>query len=464
MIQAVVGAGGKTSFIKKMVAEYRKQGKKVFVCTTTHVYKEENCIVDGSAEQIISRLQSDGYVLAGSEAGEKIGILPDAVYQAVCAVADEVLVEADGAKHKAIKFPSETEPVIPDNADEIVVLCGLHALGRPLKEVAHRVELVKQCLHAEDETRITPEQIQTLLRCGYGQPLQNKYPDKKLRYVVAHDASLYQRALAALLEADMDVSLIREEWFAAPPRLFLCGGGHVSQALAQMTASLDYPTVVMDDRADYVTEQQFPTVDRRICDQFENLHQYIQPGDYFIVVTRGHKDDLTCVQQILKQHYAYLGMIGSKKKVQTAMERLKAEGFSQEQLATIHAPIGLPIHAVTPAEIAVSILAEIIQVKNQKQCSSVSRRLLSQQGAGVLCLIVDKQGSSPRGVGSMMLVTAEESIDSIGGGAVEFAAIEAARQEPNRAIIRSYQLNKKETNALDMVCGGSNQVLFLPLK
>ncbi len=81
----------------------------------------------------------------------------------------------------------------------------------------------------------------------------------------------------------------------------------------------------------------------------------------------------------------------------------------------------------------------------------------------MLCIIIEKTGSSPRGVGSMMFVTENKIVDSIGGGAVEFAAIEAARQN-REAAIRSYNLNKKEENALDMVCGGSNRVLFLPLR
>ena len=463
MIKAVVGAGGKTSLIKKLAKQYWEQGKKVLICTTTHMYKEADSMVDASAEEIAAELNSKGYAMAGSDKGEKISALPAEVYETVCAQADVVLVEADGSKHKAIKFPAAHEPAVPENADEIIVVCGLHALGQPLAEVTHRPELAAQCLGVSEDTVITAEHIAKLLKKGYLEPLRQRYPQKKVSVYANHNSSLYQRALAALLEAEMDVSLIREEWFCPQPRLFVCGGGHVSKALATIAHCLDFSTVVMDDREEFVDRKNFPTADQLICDRFENLESYLRQGDYHIVVTRGHKDDLTCVQQILKTNSEYLGMIGSKKKVATAFELLRQNGFDDGEIAKIHAPIGLNISAVTSAEIAVSILAEVIQVKNQKHRSSASKELLSVQEEGVLCIIIGKQGSSPRGVGSMMFVTKDKTIDSIGGGAVEFAAIEEARRNPS-AHLCHYNLNKKEENALDMVCGGSNDVLFLPLR
>ena len=463
MIKAIVGAGGKTSLIKKMAREYREQGKKVFVCTTTNMYKESDSLVNASAEEIISQLNEQGYAMAGSDNGEKISALFDEIYEKVCAYADVVLVEADGSKHKAIKFPAEYEPVIPKNADEIIVVCGLHALGKALSEVTHRPELAKKCLAVEDDTVITAEHIQTLLKKGYTEPLREKYPEKTLKIYANHNDSLYQKALAALLETEFDVSIIREEWFRPQPRLFICGGGHVSQALVQIANCLDFSTVVIDDREEFIDKKYFPMASQLVCDSFENLENYLQPSDYNIVVTRGHKDDLTCVQQILKKDYEYLGMIGSKKKVATAFELLRQNGFDENQISKIHAPIGLNIGAVTPAEIAVSILAEIIKIKNSKHCASASKELLSVNEEGMLCVIVEKQGSSPRGVGSMMFVGKNKIIDSIGGGAVEFAAIDEAR-ENSFVHICHYNLNKKDENALDMVCGGSNDVLFIPLR
>jgi xanthine dehydrogenase accessory factor len=156
-------------------------------------------------------------------------------------------------------------------------------------------------------------------------------------------------------------------------------------------------------------------------------------------------------------------MIGSKGKVQKNFDNLRKNGVSEEQIETIHAPIGLKIGAVTPAEIAVSILAEIIQEKNQKQKSSVSRELLEGKEKGVLCIIIEKTGSSPRGVGSMLFVGESGVIDSIGGGAVEYAAIRQA-QAVTEPMIREYDLSEKDKVELGMICGGRNTVLFIPIE
>ena len=204
MIKAIVGAGGKTSLIKKLAKQYWEQGKKVLICTTTHMYKEADSMVDASAEEIAAELNSKGYAMAGSDKGEKISALPAEVYETVCAQADVVLVEADGSKHKAIKFPAAHEPAVPENADEIIVVCGLHALGQPLAEVTHRPELAAQCLGVSEDTVITAEHIAKLLRKGYLEPLRQRYPQKKVSVYANHNGSLYQRALAALLEAERE--------------------------------------------------------------------------------------------------------------------------------------------------------------------------------------------------------------------------------------------------------------------
>lgn len=462
MIRAVVGAGGKTSLIRRWAEEYRRTGMKVLVTTSTHMFIEEDTILSGDPTEIIRALNETGYAMAGIRDGEKIAPLPYDCYERICRHADVVLVEADGSKHMPIKFPAEHEPVIYENADEIWIVCGLHALGKPLREAAHRPELAKACLGIENETPVCPEHIQKLITKGYVEPLQEKYPDKALHIHAAHDGTLYQRAIAAMLEAGMDVSMIREEWFAPQPCLMICGGGHVPCDLVKMAACLDFRIKVMDDRAEFASRERFPLADEVICDDFDQLEKYLEPDSCCVVVTRGHKDDFTCVKAMLQKPYRYLGMIGSRLKVEKTFERLRSEGFTDEQLAGIHAPIGLDIHAVTPAEIAVSILAQIISVKNETHASSASRELLHCRENGMLCIIIEKTGSSPRGVGSMMFVGKDRVIDSIGGGAVEFAAIEDARAFPHAAV-REYHLNNRDSERLGMICGGSNKVLFIPV-
>ena len=463
MIQAFVGAGGKTSLIRKLARKYRAEGKKVFVTTTTHMFIEEDTILSDDAEEIISILEREGYVHAGIPEGRKIKALSEDTYRKVCEKAEIVLVEADGSKHMPIKFPNENEPVIPENAEEIVIVCGLYALGQKAADVSHRLELVKECLQIADDTIICPEHIQKLVQKGYVEPLKEKYPEKKIVIEPNHDGSLYQRAVASLMKHGMDVSLLEKAWFAAQPDLIICGGGHVSCELVKMASCLDFRIKVMDDREEFANRERFPLADEVICDSFENLEKYMEPNAYYVVVSREHKDDFTCVQAILHHSYQYLGMIGSKGKVQKNFDNLRKAGAAEEQIASIHAPIGLKIGAVTPAEIAISILAEIIQEKNKKQISSVSRELLNVKEKGTLCIIIAKTGSSPRGVGSMMFVGENQIIDSIGGGAVEYAAIRQAK-EVTEPMIRDYDLSEKDKVELGMICGGRNRVLFIPIE
>lgn len=503
MIQAVVGSGGKTTYIKKQANFFRKQGLKVFVTTSTHMFVEEDTLETDDAAEIIRELEEKHYVMAGCENAEtivqekdevsirerqmsfskcKIQALSRETYEKVCAYADVVLVEADGSKQLPIKFPASHEPVIYDNVDEIVVICGLHALGKKIKDVAHRVDLVLHCLNSYDmakeerivfnedftviteDTIVTAEHIQKLLRKGYLEPLKEKFSDKKIIIQASHDDSLYQRTLARLIESDMDVSMIKKEWFASQPKLVVCGGGHVAKELVMMASCLDFYIKVIDDREEFANKERFPMADEVICDSFDNLSKYLEPNGYYVVVTRGHKADYECVKMILNSaSYEYLGMIGSKLKVKTCFERLTEEGYCEEQINSIFAPIGLKIKANTPAEIALSILAEIIQEKNSRYSSYVSRELLEVQEPGVLCIIIEKTGSSPRGEGSMMFVSETGNvIDTIGGGTVEFAAIQDAKKI-TEVTVKEYHLNNQDSERLGMICGGSNKVLFVPL-
>lgn len=462
MITAIVGAGGKTSLIRELSAKHRAQGRRVFVTTSTHMFIEENTLCTDDAGTIIDRLQETGFVMAGVAEGLKIRSLSQETYEAVCTAADVVLVEADGSKHMPLKFPNDSEPVIPANADEILVVCGLHALGQRAKDCCHRLELVKQCLEIQDDTVITPYHVQKLLKEGYLKPLRAKYPGRKISVVARHDGSLYQRTVAAMLEQEQDVSVIRQEWFCPQPWLIIFGGGHVAKEVAAMAAHLDFHTRVFDNRPDLMTAQRFPTTDEVICDSYDNLEQYLEPGACYVVVTPDHKADYRCVSAILPTEYSYLGMIGSKRKVASTAERLREDGFSEEQISSIFAPIGLPIQAVTPAEIAVSILAQIIQQKNRTHAASADRSLLEVKEAGVLCMITEKHGSTPRGEGSMMFVGKNTVYGSIGGGEPEHLAITQARKI-TEITAKEYHLNNNRADGLDMVCGGRIRVLFIPV-
>ena len=176
MTIAVVGSGGKTTLIKKLAARYRGQGKTVLITTTTHMFIEEDTLLTDDADTVIQRLKENGYVMAGIAEGEKIKALSKKTYEAVCSFADIVLVEADGSKHMPLKFPNSSEPVIPDNTEQIIIVWGPHGLHKPAREVCHRLELVMRCLGIDEETVITEEHVRELIREGYLFPLQKSHP------------------------------------------------------------------------------------------------------------------------------------------------------------------------------------------------------------------------------------------------------------------------------------------------
>ena len=151
------------------------------------------------------------------------------------------------------------------------------------------------------------------------------------------------------------------------PRLAIFGGGHVSQPTAHLGKMLGFHVTIMDDREDFVTKERFPEADELVYGDFKDLDQYIVPYEnaYYVILTRGHLGDADCLRRLLKRPYEYLGMIGSKNKVRITRENLLKEGYSLEELDQVHAPIGIPLGGQLPEEIAVSIMAEIVKVKNQ---------------------------------------------------------------------------------------------------
>ena len=202
MIRAFVGAGGKTTLIHEQAARYRAQGKRVFVTTSTHMFIEPDTVLSDDPEVILAQLNRTGYVMAGIPEGEKIRSLSSETYERVCSYADVVLLEADGSNRKPIKYPNSTEPVLYDNVEEIVVACGLQAIGKPLIEIAHRPELVKACLGAQDDTIITLEHIAVLLREGYLRPLRKRY--KNVSVYAAGGTEAERKQLLALIDEEIE--------------------------------------------------------------------------------------------------------------------------------------------------------------------------------------------------------------------------------------------------------------------
>lgn len=147
------------------------------------------------------------------------------------------------------------------------------------------------------------------------------------------------------------------------PRVCVVGAGHVGFHTAQLAASVGFRVVVVDDRASFADPGRFPTAERvEVADIPEWLRTAdIGPRDYLVIVTRGHREDLGALRAALARDTAYVGLIGSRAKIARLYARLGAEGGDNTtRLAHVHAPIGLDLGAVSPEEIAVSIVAELI--------------------------------------------------------------------------------------------------------
>jgi len=156
---------------------------------------------------------------------------------------------------------------------------------------------------------------------------------------------------------------------APAPSLYVIGAGHVGWHLGRFAAEAGFRIHVVDDREKFANSERFPAAAAIVVDDIgEWLHAAQLPASaYVVVVTRGHTHDFEAIRALAARELRYLGLIGSRAKVARIFDALEAEGMAAEYLARVHAPIGLDIGAITPQEIAVSILAELIAVKHGKQ-------------------------------------------------------------------------------------------------
>lgn len=152
-----------------------------------------------------------------------------------------------------------------------------------------------------------------------------------------------------------------------PPHLYIFGAGHISLYLCTLSKLVGFQVTLFDDRADFANPKRFPEADTIEVGPFEEiLDKYSFDSEaYLVIVTRGHLHDYHIVQRLLKAPHRYIGMIGSQHKRAVIYKALADEGFTESQIQCIHSPIGLDIKAETPEEIAVSITAELIQIRRE---------------------------------------------------------------------------------------------------
>jgi xanthine dehydrogenase accessory factor len=152
-------------------------------------------------------------------------------------------------------------------------------------------------------------------------------------------------------------------------KAYIFGGGHISLFVSRISAMVGFEVAVIDDRPDFANRERFPEAAEIIAEDFETVlpKMQVNRSAYIVIVTRGHAYDQEVLDWALRSDAQYIGMIGSRKKIQTVYKNLEEKGIRPEALQRVHAPIGLNIGALTPEEIAVSIVAEMIQMRRKNE-------------------------------------------------------------------------------------------------
>lgn len=257
--------------------------------------------------------------------------------------------------------------------------------------------------------------------------------------------------------------------------LVICGAGHVSQQVILLAVKVGFHVTVLEDRPSFAGEARRMGADQVICDSFEKgLMQIPDREDmYYLVVTRGHRYDKECLDIILKKPHCYVGMMASRGRAALLKKQMEEEGTDRKLLDEIHTPVGLPIHAETPEEIAISIVSELISEKNSLRKTGGYEKKLMEYLTGnkkaetgmVLATIISRRGSAPREIGTKMLVLADGTlIGTIGGGCMEsevqHQCLRLLHEGERNGRIFKVNMTASEAEEEGLVCGGTIQVFM----
>ena len=290
-------------------------------------------------------------------------------------------------------------------------------------------------------------------------------------------------AAAAGAETQLCLTVDGREYvrrFQPTERLILLGCGHIGKELCHYATDLGFSVTAVDERPGFANSMQMPEAETILCDNFSNAirHLCITERDYVCVITRGHRFDADCLRTILPGAFPkYLGMIGSKRRVALLLQQLESEGFCRSDLERIHAPIGIAINALTVKEIAISIVAEMIQCRRADVDRRSKETRLSAEDVDLsllefltdnptpkaLLIVYETSGSTPVKSGAMMAIDRiGRTAGTIGGGCGENAVLSDARKCIGTGAQRSVVVDMSNDIAAEegMVCGGRMKVLI----
>jgi xanthine dehydrogenase accessory factor len=306
----------------------------------------------------------------------------------------------------------------------------------------------------------------------------------KLRAFTIND-DIYERICHCLDNGKLEVINIEPnkaliiEPFMPKPTLIIFGGGHIAKPLSEFAARVGFSMTVIDDRPFFANTERFPEADKVICESFEKSFQLLnlKKSDFVVIITRGHRHDGVVLREVLKHDLSYIGMIGSKRRVNSMRDELIEEGFPEPKLDLVNAPIGLDISAITPDEIAISIVSQLISYKNKgiidkfgkdftypefdmEVAEKISDKTTLPKA---LITILSSKGSVPRKAGAKMVAYFDgRTIGSIGGGCSEASVISNAKAVmlDKGFLIEHIDLTGEAAESEGMVCGGIMDVLI----
>ena len=292
------------------------------------------------------------------------------------------------------------------------------------------------------------------------------------------------RTVAEGKEAALTFTADGEEYlrsFHPPERLILLGCGNIGQELCRYAADLGFTVTAVDERPGFANRTLMPDAAEILCSDFPDAIRRLQitERDYVCVITRGHRFDADCLREILPGAYPrYLGMIGSKRRVALLMKQLESEGFGPDALKRIHAPIGISINALTVKEIAISIVAELIQCRRagldrrsketRLTAEDIDLRLLEFLACDdvpkALLLVYETSGSTPVKSGAMMAVDkVGRTVGTIGGGCGEGAVLKDAYRIIGSGTQCTVTVDMSNDIAEEegMACFACSQIVFI---
>lgn len=310
------------------------------------------------------------------------------------------------------------------------------------------------------------------------------------KYISTLDKNIFEKSILALdtgniqfIKTSDNESYLIEPYFPEP-KLIIFGGGHIAKPLVEFGKKVGFNITVIDDRPSFANSKRFLEADKVLCESFEKSFDSLNlnKSTFAVIVTRGHRHDIDCLREVLKYETGYVGMIGSKRRVKGVMDQLISEGYSKEVLDKVNSPIGIEIGAVTPEEIAVSIIAEVIKYRRLSDKKTegnkpikvnwpeFDKEVLSELSKDenitkAIVTITASKGSVPRKAGAKMVVyTHGKIVGSIGGGCSEGEVIIKAYEviRTGKYQIENVDMTNEIAEEAGMVCGGTMEVLIEP--